>query len=208
MYADLSIKEFLAETAANSPVPGGGSAAALCGALAAALTEMVANLTAGKEKYAEYDGQMRTIATEAATLREQFTRFIDEDSQAYARLLEAYKLPGDTEALQAARHREIQQATLRATLVPMKIAEELSLVVEAVIYVAHKGNQNALADACAAMMAARACILASLLNVRINLRSIDDKTFVRQMQTKATHLESEIERIETKLKDWVKTKLE
>lgn len=207
MLADLSIKEFLAETAGSAPVPGGGSISALNGAIAAALTEMVANLTIGKKKYEEVEGQMRAIAIEAAGIRERFISFIDEDSQAYDRVFSAFKLPKETEEEKAKRSEEIQEATKYAALVPMKVAEELSEVMESIIYVAHKGNQNAVTDACVAMMAARTCVLGALLNVRINLSSIKDEAFVERMKSKADHLESETIRIETKLLSWIKTKL-
>lgn len=98
MLADLTIKGFLAETAGSAPVPGGGSIAALNGAVATALTEMVANLTIGKKKYAEVDGQMRTIAIEAALIRERLISYIDKDSEAYDRVFAAFKLPKETEA--------------------------------------------------------------------------------------------------------------
>ena len=147
MLVDLTIKEFLAETASNAPVPGGGSISALNGAIATALTE------------------------------EQ----IVERAQA------------------------IEDATKEAAIVPMQVAEEIASVMETVIYVAHKGNRNAVTDACVAMMTARTCVLGALLNVRINLASIKDEAFVKQMKVKADHLESEAIRIETKLLDWVKT---
>ena len=93
MLADLTIKDFLAETAGSAPVPGGGSISALNGAIAAALTEMVAHLTVGKKKYAEVEGQMKTIATEAAMIRERLTEYIDKDSEAivYSPLLSCRK---------------------------------------------------------------------------------------------------------------------
>ena len=93
MLVDLTIKGFLAETAGSAPVPGGGSISALNGAIATALTEMVANLTIGKKKYADVEGQMRTIATEAAIIRERLIRDIDRDSEAYDRVFAAFKLP-------------------------------------------------------------------------------------------------------------------
>lgn len=96
MLADLTIKDFLAETAGSAPVPGGGSISALNGAIAAALTEMVAHLTVGKKKYAEVEGQMKTIATEAAMIRERLTEYIDKDSEAYDRVFSAFKLPKET----------------------------------------------------------------------------------------------------------------
>lgn len=205
MLADLTIKGFLAETAGSAPVPGGGSISALNGAIAAALTEMVANLTIGKKKYAEVEGQMQTIATEAAMIRERLIAYIDKDSEAYDRVFAAFKLPKDTEEEKAERSRVIQEATKEAALVPMQVAEEVGMVMETIIYVAHKGNQNAVTDACVAMMAARTCVLGALLNVRINLTSIKDEEFVKRMTARADHLEAEAIRIEKKLLDWVKT---
>ena len=205
MLGDLTIKEFLAETASNAPAPGGGSISALNGAIATALTEMVANLTIGKKKYADVEGQMKTIATEAALIRERLIRDIDRDSEAYDRVFAAFKLPKETEEQIAERARAIEDATKEAAIVPMQVAEEIASVMETVIYVAHKGNRNAVTDACVAMMTARTCVLGALLNVRINLASIKDEAFVKQMKVKADHLESEAIRIETKLLDWVKT---
>ncbi len=207
MLVDLTIKDFLAETAANTPVPGGGSISALCGAISTSLTEMVANLTIGKKKYAEYDGQMRAIAVEAATIRARLIEYIDKDSDAYNRVFSAFKLPKETEEEIAVRSREIQDATKEAAMVPMQVAKEVGHVMETIIYVAHKGNQNAVTDACVAMMTARTCVLGALLNVRINLTSIKDETFVTRMQQEADELESEAIRIEAKLLDWVKTQL-
>lgn len=205
MLVDLTIKGFLAETAGSAPVPGGGSIAALNGAVATALTEMVANLTIGKKKYAEVDGQMRTIAIEAAFLRERLISYIDKDSEAYDRVFAAFKLPKETEAEIAERSRAIQEATREAALVPMQVAEEVASVMETIIYVAKKGNRNAVTDACVAMMTARTCVLGALLNVRINLSSINDEAFVQRMKEKADHLEAEAIRIEQKLLNWVKT---
>lgn len=205
MLADLTIKGFLAETANSAPVPGGGSISALNGAIATALTEMVANLTIGKKKYADVEGQMKVIATEAALIRERLVRYIDLDSEAYNQVFAAFKLPKETEEEKAERTRAVQDATKQAAQIPMEVAEELALVMETIIYVAHKGNRNAVTDACVAMMAARSCVLGALLNVRINLSSISDETFVTRMTTRADHLESEAIRIEQKLLDWVKT---
>ena len=205
MLVDLTIKGFLAETAGSAPVPGGGSISALNGAIATALTEMVANLTIGKKKYADVEGQMRTIATEAAIIRERLIRDIDRDSEAYDRVFAAFKLP--TEEEKAERSRVIQDATKQAAMVPMEVAEEIASVMETIIYVAHKGNRNAVTDACVAMMTARTCVLGALLNVRINLTSIKDEAFVKRMSEKADFLESEAIRIEKKLLDWTQEQL-
>ena len=198
MLVDLTIKGFLAETAGSAPVPGGGSISALNGAIATALTEMVANLTIGKKKYADVEGQMRTIATEATIIRERLIRDIDRDSEAYDRVFAAFKLPKETEEEKAERSRMIQDATKQAAMVPMEVAEEIASVMETIIYVAHKGNRNAVTDT---------CVLGALLNVRINLTSIKDGAFVKRMSEKADFLESEAIRIEKKLLDWTQEQL-
>lgn len=205
MLVDLTIKGFLAETAGSEPVPGGGSISALNGAIATALTEMVANLTIGKKKYVEVEGQMKVIATEASLIRERLIRDIDRDSGAYDCVFAAFKLPKETEEEKVERNRVIQDATKLAAQVPMEVAEEVASVMETIIYVAHKGNRNAVTDACVAMMTARTCVLGALLNVRINLTSIEDPAYVKRMSERADHLESEAIRIEKKLLDWVKT---
>ena len=184
MLADLTIKKFLAETAGNKPAPGSGSVSALCGAIATALTEMVANLTIGMEQYADVEGQMKTIAVEAATIRERLIEYIDKDSEVHN-----------------------QDAKRHAVLIQMTIAEEIGSVMETVIYVAHKGKRDAITEASIAMMTARTCVLGALLNVRINLSSIKDEDLVKRMTQKADHLEAEAIRIENKLLSWVKTKL-
>lgn len=205
MLADLTIKGLLSETAGSAPVPGGGSISALNGAISTALTEMVANLTIGKKKYAEVEGQMKTIATEASLIRERLLRDIDRDSEAYNRVFAAFKLPKETEEEKAERNRIIQEATQEAAQVPMDVAEEIASVMETIIYVAHKGNRNAVTDACVAMMNARTCVLGALLNVRINLASIQDEKFVKRMCAKADELEAQAIRIEQKLLTWAKT---
>lgn len=205
MLVDLTIKAFLNETANHVPVSGGGSIAALNGAIATSLTEMVANLTIGKSEYTDVEGQMKTIATEAAIIRQRLIRDIDRDMEAYDRVLAAFKLPKDTDEQLAERNRIIQYTTQEAAFVRMQVAEEVASVMETIIYVAHKGNRHLVADACVAMMTARTCVLGALLNVRLSLGLLEDDLFVNRMKTKADHLEAEAIRIEAKLLDWVKT---
>lgn len=205
MLIDLTVKEFLNETASDAPVPGGGSISALHGATAAALTEMVARLTIGRKKYAEVEGQMKTIITEAQVIREKMLGYIDLDSEAYNRVFAAFKLPKETEEEKDARQAEIQDATKEAALVPMQVAEVLASVMEALVYLGQNGNRNAVTDVCVAMMTGRTAVLGALLNVRINLSSIHDEAFVQQMSKRADFLEAEAIRIEKRLLDWVKT---
>lgn len=207
MLADLTIKGFLAETSGNAPVPGGGSISALSGAIASALTEMVSNLTIGKKKYSEVENEMKDIATRMAVVRDKLIENIDKDSGTYNRVFEAFKLPKRTEEEKAKRSDVIQETTKEAAMVPMSVAEEIISIMPSISEVAHKGNQNAVTDACIAMMAARTGVLGALLNVRINLSSIKDSTFVERMTTEADTLERRTIAMEKELLDWVKTVL-
>lgn len=205
MLVDLTIKEFLAETASNGTGSGRRKYFSLKRCYRYCIDRDGRQPDHREKKYADVEGQMKTIATEAALIRERLIRDIDRDSEAYDRVFAAFKLPKETEEQIAERARAIEDATKEAAIVPMQVAEEIASVMETVIYVAHKGNRNAVTDACVAMMTARTCVLGALLNVRINLASIKDEAFVKQMKVKADHLESEAIRIETKLLDWVKT---
>ena len=204
MLVDLTIKEFIDKTAGNDPVPGGGSISALNGAIATALAGMVANLTIGRKKYVEVESQMQEITEKLNVVRERLIEYIDKDSDAYDRVFAAFKLPKETEAEIAKRSQIIQEATKEAALIPMKVAEETAAVMDTILFVAKNGNQNAVTDACVAMMAARTGVLGALLNVRINLSSIKDESFVNEMKTKADQLESEVTAKEAELLTWIK----
>jgi formiminotetrahydrofolate cyclodeaminase len=191
MLVDLTVKEFLAKTAGSDPVPGGGSISALNAALAAALSEMVANLTIGKKKYFEVAEQMKEIATASAGFRTSFIEDIDADSDAYNQVFEAFKLPKETEEEKAFRSEKIQEATKTAADIPMQVARNACALMDQIEKAAENGNQNAVTDACVAMMAARTAVLGALLNVRINLGSIKDEAYVEKMTTEAALLEKE-----------------
>lgn len=190
MLTNLSIKEFLAETAGNAPVPGGGSISALNGAVATALAQMVANLTIGKKKYAEYEEEMKCLASHFEQIRGELLEDVDRDSDAYNRVFAAFKLPKGTDEEKAVRHATIQRETMYAAEVPMNVARKVCAVLPFLVQVAHKGNQNAITDACVAVMCARTAILGALMNVRINLASIEDKAFTEKMEAEAKLLEN------------------
>lgn len=170
--ADLTVKGFLDKTAGSDPVPGGGSISALNGAVAAALAEMVANLTIGRKKYMEVEAVMQELAPHFATLREQMVTDIDRDSNAYDRVFAAFKLPKETDEEKQVRKEAIQRETKYAAEVPMEVARAAAAAMPAIAEVAHKGNQNAVTDACVAMMCARNAVLGALLNVRIDRKSV------------------------------------
>lgn len=196
MLSELTLKGFLAETAGEAPVPGGGSISALNGAIAAALCEMVANLTVGKKKYAECEEEMREIASSVAAIQRELVLDIDRDSDAYNLVFGAFKMPKETEEEKAARSKAIQDNTIIAAKVPMEVARRTSAILDKIEAVAARGNQNAVTDACVAMMCARTAIVGALFNVRINLTSIKDEAFVAAMQQEADKLEADVLRRE------------
>lgn len=191
MLTELTVKDFLNKVAGSDPVPGGGSIAALNGAIASALAAMVANLTIGKKNYADCEELMKQIAERAAGLKEEFVADVDRDSEAYDRVFACFKMPKATDEEKAARSAAIQEATKFAAQVPMEVARRAYGLMDTIAQVARKGNQNAVTDACVAMMAARSAVLAALMNVRINLGSLKDKKFALAMQAEADGLEQQ-----------------
>jgi len=189
---DLTLREFLEKTAANEAVPGGGSNAALNAAIAAALTGMVANLTIGKKKYAGVEERMKQIAAEMSALRSRFVEDIDRDADAYRLVMEAYRLPKETEEEITTRNEKIQEATKIASLVPMEVAERAFGLLGTMRETLEKGNPNAATDGLVGLMNCRTAILSALLNVRTNLGGINDNAFVAEMTAKCDRIEKDI----------------
>lgn len=191
MLVNLSVKDFLAKTAGNDPVPGGGSIAALNAAIASALTEMVANLTIGKKKYEDKEGLMKKIVAITENYRASFMKDIDADSEAYNNVFAAFKLPKETDEEKTERNNQIQEATKIAAEIPMEVARKAVDIMDVIAQVADHGNQNAITDACVAIMTARTAAISAILNVKINLSSIKDIEYVALMTQEANYLESE-----------------
>lgn len=189
MLVDLTVKEFLNKVAGSDPVPGGGSIAALNGAIASALAAMVANLTIGKKGYELHEELMKYISDIALQQKEIFIADIDRDSDAYDSVFACFKMPKATDEEKATRSAAIQEATKFAALVPMQVARNAYKLMTIIMDVARLGNRNAVTDACVAMMSARSAVLGALMNVCINLGSLKDKDFVAQLQTEADELE-------------------
>lgn len=189
MLVDLTVKDFLDKVAGNDPVPGGGSIAALNGAIASALAAMVAGLTIDKKGYEAQDEIMRRIQALAIEKQDGFLSDVDRDSDAYNQVFGCFKMPKATDEEKAARSAAIQEATRFAALVPMQVARNAYELMDMIADVARQGNRNAVTDACVAMMSARSAVLGALMNVRINLGSLKDKAFVAQLQSEADELE-------------------
>ena len=202
---DLAVKEFIDKVTGNDPVPGGGSVSALNGSLAASLAAMVANLTVGRKKYAEVNDEMEELSARLTGLSAQLLNDVDRDAEAYNRVFAAFKLPKETNEEKAVRTEAIQRETKYAAEVPMEVARTAHAMLPLIDTVARKGNSNAVTDACVAMMCARTAVLGALLNVRINLTSITDEAFVKEMSAEAERLERETLAAEQQVLEYVKT---
>ena len=192
MLTDLTLTKFLEKTASNSPVPGGGSIAALSATIAASLSEMVAHLTIGKKGYEALEEEMQEIAKDAFQYRERLIRYIDKDSNAYNDVMAAFKLPKGTEQERKNREGAIQEAFINATLVPLDVARDASKIIGLAGKAVRQAIKNAVTDAAVAVMMARTAALSALYNVKINLASIKDTNFVEEIREKIKHMESEI----------------
>jgi len=190
MLANHKITEYLDKAAAGTAVPGGGSVAALNAALAAGLTEMVANLTIGKKGYEAVEEEMQALASKAAQLRNKLTAAIDQDADAYTEVMAAYRLPRATDEETAVRKQKIQYAIKHAALVPLEVARNALAVIDLAGRAIRKGNKNAASDGAVAAMNARTAALAAIYNVRINLSSIEDDAFVEELAQEVKALET------------------
>ena len=173
--------------------------AALSAAIAASLSEMVANLTIGKRGFEAIEEEMREIAKNAVRYRKKLVKDIDRDSNAYNDVMAAFKLPNDTEQERNKRKRAIQEALRNASLVPLDVAKDAFKIIELAGKVVKQGNKNAITDAAVAAMMARTAVLSALYNVKINLASIKDMDFVEKVSNEVKGMESEIENREREI---------
>lgn len=199
MLINKTVKEFVEATASSAPVPGGGSVAALGASIAAALGEMVANLTIGKKKYVEVEEEMKVISEKMGSCRQALLEYIDKDAQSFDEVMKAYGMPKDTDEEKAARSAAIQESMKDAAAVPLAVAKSTFDLMEPIKAVVLKGNSNAVTDGAVAAMMARTAVLGALYNVKINLSSINDVDFVNKVTADVVRLETEVVKIEQEI---------
>ena len=170
---EQSFKDVMDSLAASTPAPGGGTAAALAGVMAASLVQMVANLTVGKKKYYEVQDIMQDILVSASELRGRLSELAEEDARAYEEVMQAYKFPKSTDEELAVRNQAIERALHGAATVPLRTAQAAMQVLELTAQVAEAGNKNALTDAGVASLLAHASLQAALYNVRVNIAMLN-----------------------------------
>jgi len=192
--ASMKVNSFLSELASNSPAPGGGSVAALSGALGAALSSMVCNLTVGKEKYTDVQDEIKTTLRKSEQIRKRLTKLIDEDTEAFNDVMNAFKMPKETEEQKKKRSFAIQEGYKTAAKVPLKTAQTCAEIIDVAKIVAEKGNVNSITDAAVSALMAKAGVKGAILNISINLGSIKDEKFVSKVSSELDSLKKTVDK--------------
>ena len=184
----LNLREFANEVSLDTPTPGGGSVAALCGALSASLSSMVANLTVGKKGYERVQREMKKIATHAQLLKDELLKAIDKDTDAFNKVMDAYKLPKTSEEQIKEREVAIERALKEATLAPLEVLKKSLDLFQLAKEVCLRGNKNSVSDAGVAGLIAQAAAEGAHYNIGINLPNIQDEEFKSKIKKEASSL--------------------
>jgi methenyltetrahydrofolate cyclohydrolase len=193
MLVDMTLRKFVETLGSNAPTPGGGSVAALSGAMAFALVEMVARLTVGKKGYESAHDEMTAVITAAVKLRDELLADVDRDCAAFDQVMAAFKLSKEAAEDKVRRTAAIQEAYKAAAQLPLEVARRIEAGISLINAAIERGNKNATSDAASAMFQARAATAGALANVKINLQSIQDKEFVEKMSGEVARLSSLIQ---------------
>jgi formiminotetrahydrofolate cyclodeaminase len=207
MTTNSSIQTFLDDLASERPAPGGGGAAALCGAIGAALVSMVANLTIGKKNYEAVSEDLEAVNAKAEALRAELTGAIEEDAVAFNSVMDAYGLPRATEEEKAKRAASIQAALKDATLAPLRVVKACFEVIRLAAVAAEKGNLNVISDAGVAVLAANAGLRSAVLNVFVNAKAIKDRDFAEKQITEVNALLAQAEEMTESVCQTVRAKI-
>ena len=188
MVESMTIQEFLDVLSSKEPVPGGGGASALAGALGNALGQMVANLTIGKKKYAQVEDEIKELAERMKGIQGQFTALADQDAKVFAPLAKCYSLPSGTEEEKAYKAEVMEARLLEASLVPMEIMEKAGEMLEIMDILADKGSRMAVSDVGVGVQFIRTALLGAVMNVYINTKSMKNREKAEEMNEKAERL--------------------
>ena len=187
-FRDQTIEAFMQELSSKAPVPGGGGASALVGALSASLTHMVGALTVGKPKYAAVESEMHQLLNDAEALVNRFLTLMDEDAAAFEPLAQAYRLPKETEEEKANKAALMEVALKSAVQPPLEIMETCAKALPLIALCAEKGSVVAVSDAGVAASLCRAALEGASLNVFINTQGMQDKAYAESLNTRAKEL--------------------
>ncbi len=196
---DMSVSDFSDETASESPAPGGGSVSACMGSLGAALGTMVANLSSHKRGWDDRWEEFSDWAEKGMECQAELTRLVDEDTEAFNKIMDAFKLPKKTEEEKKERKEAIQKATKNAIMVPFRIMETAHKSLEVIKAMAETGNPNSVTDAGVGALAVRSAVKGAYLNVKINSADLEDKDFVNEILKKGKEIEEQTEKQEDEI---------
>ncbi|MCL2840981.1 MAG: cyclodeaminase/cyclohydrolase family protein [Defluviitaleaceae bacterium] len=191
MLTELKVNEFVNLIASDTPAPGGGSVAAVTAAQGIALTKMVTALTIGKKKYAEHDGLMQEIASEASTLTAKLVDFVNKDTEAYNGVSAVFSMPKATDEEKTARSAAMQNALKAAAIVPFEIMQTCFDALKITEQAIGKSNVNAASDLGVSALNLGAGVKGAWLNVKINLSGIKDEAFVNEYTQKGVKVYDE-----------------
>jgi len=200
---DQNLREFANELSMDSPAPGGGSTAALCGALSASLSSMVANLTVGKPEYVEVQKKVKDVAQSAQFLKDKLLNAVDLDTMAFNRVMDAMRMKRTTDEQKEAREASIEEASKEATLVPLDVLGQCVAALELAREVVRHGNKNSVSDAGVAGLAAQAGAEGAYYNVKINLPGIQDEPFKKEVGEQAESLRDKAIQLGNEIRDMV-----
>ncbi len=188
MTKEQTVEQYLEVLSSKQPVPGGGGASALAGALGSALGLMVGNLTVGKKKYAEVEGEIKEYMEQLTQLRTDFLRLADEDAMVFAPLAAAYGLPTETEEQRAYKDAVMEENLQRASLVPLSVMEATLKTIAVLEELEQKGSVMAVSDVGVAVQCARAALAGAVMNVYINTKSMKDRDRADDFNEEAYHM--------------------
>ena len=188
MLKDQKIKNFLDLLASKAATPGGGSVAALTGAMGAGLLSMVGNLTTGKEKYIDVEGQIKELLGKSESLRAEFERLMESDVVVFNELMAIMKLPRATEEEKEKRNQKIQIALVEAAKVPLAVAQKSKELIDYCQAIAGIGSKNAISDVGVGVLLAEAAFHSAIINVKINLNSIRDEKIKEELNEEIDNL--------------------
>lgn len=191
---DQTLREVMERSASSSPTPGGGSVAAVVACFGLAMTAMVCNLTAGKEKYRDVAPQVQEISSAAGSLRQRLEALVEADMASFNDFMAAMRMPRGTAPEQAARHEAMQKALIRATEIPLDIARACLEALQITARLARIGNKTAISDAGVAAEACLAALNGVLFSAEINVTMIEDRDYVRQVQAAIAAMTAEAAR--------------
>jgi formiminotetrahydrofolate cyclodeaminase len=192
MNTTKTLQEYFNELSSNSPTPGGGNVAALCGALSASLGIMVCNLTIGKKKYADVEQEIIRLKEKLENMQKEFVVLGQKDNASFDKVMDAFKLPKETDQEKEIRSKAIEEATIGATTAPMEVIKISKALLPLIEIIVEKGNRNSISDAGVAVSLIRTAANGAYLNVLINCSSLSNQTFAAELKKTADIIVEEV----------------